>query len=168
MPMMASAQTGAALTVIPKSRNKLETSDWRNVLKFCWYQNSSRLIFTAGKLPALKIGPRVTLVRRMVKADTRDRTDLPESRAYQKPRSTAVQVARIAGITLVAASAILGTFLLAAAWINTRYSCQHVVVPMPISHPQTKLNRINSVNSAFVGQFTGQPYDKSVSLPMKI
>lgn len=57
--------------------------------------------------------------------------------AYHKPRSTAVQVARIAGVTLVAASAILGAFLLAAAWVNTRYSCnQHVIVPMQASHVQ--------------------------------
>ncbi|XP_071442923.1 uncharacterized protein, partial [Hetaerina americana] len=57
--------------------------------------------------------------------------------AYQKPRSTAVQVARIAGVTLVAASAILGTFLLAAAWITARNSCSHhVIVPMQPGHSQ--------------------------------
>ncbi|XP_046396295.1 cip1-interacting zinc finger protein [Ischnura elegans] len=57
--------------------------------------------------------------------------------AYQRPRSTAVQVARIAGVTLVAASAILGAFLLAAAWISAKHSCaHHVVVPMQASHSQ--------------------------------
>ncbi|XP_049862500.1 uncharacterized protein LOC126355954 [Schistocerca gregaria] len=45
--------------------------------------------------------------------------------AYQKPmRSTAVQVARIAAVTLVLMSFILGSFILAASWIQAARSCE--------------------------------------------
>jgi hypothetical protein len=46
--------------------------------------------------------------------------------AYQKPRSTAVQIARIAAVTLVLISFILGAFILAAAWIEASASCQQL------------------------------------------
>jgi CHASE1-domain containing sensor protein len=44
--------------------------------------------------------------------------------AYQKPRSTAVQIARIAAVTVVLVSFVLGAFMLAAAWIEANAYCQ--------------------------------------------
>ncbi|XP_067002774.2 putative mediator of RNA polymerase II transcription subunit 12 [Anabrus simplex] len=46
--------------------------------------------------------------------------------AYQKPRSTAVQVTRIVAVTLILMSFILGAFILAAAWVQASTSCQHL------------------------------------------
>ncbi|KAF4518628.1 hypothetical protein B566_EDAN005954 [Ephemera danica] len=44
--------------------------------------------------------------------------------AYRQPRSTAVQVAKIVAVTVVAASAILGACILASAWIQARATCE--------------------------------------------
>lgn len=38
-------------------------------------------------------------------------------------KSTAVQIARIAAITLITISIILGSFILTASWIQARMSC---------------------------------------------
>lgn len=40
-----------------------------------------------------------------------------------RPKSTAVQIARIAAVTLVTMSVVLGSFILAAAWVRARASC---------------------------------------------
>jgi hypothetical protein len=38
-------------------------------------------------------------------------------------KSTAVQIARIAAITLITMSVVLGSFILAASWVQARASC---------------------------------------------
>lgn len=38
-------------------------------------------------------------------------------------KSTAVQIARIAAITLITMSIVLGSFILAASWVQARASC---------------------------------------------
>ncbi|XP_072753579.1 uncharacterized protein [Anoplolepis gracilipes] len=44
--------------------------------------------------------------------------------AYMRPpKSTAVQIARIAAITLITMSVVLGSFILAASWVQARASC---------------------------------------------
>lgn len=43
--------------------------------------------------------------------------------AYIRPKSTAVQIARIAAVTLVTMSVVLGSFILAASWVQARASC---------------------------------------------
>lgn len=43
--------------------------------------------------------------------------------AYHRPKSTAVQVARIAAITVVAVAVVLGGFILAAAYVQANASC---------------------------------------------
>nr|XP_034172870.1 putative uncharacterized protein DDB_G0271606 [Osmia lignaria] len=43
--------------------------------------------------------------------------------AYMRPKSTAVQITRIAAVTLVTMSVILGSFILAASWVQARASC---------------------------------------------
>ena len=43
--------------------------------------------------------------------------------AYMRPKSTAVQIARIAAITLVTMTVVLGSFILAAAWVRARATC---------------------------------------------
>ncbi|XP_012536610.1 transcription factor SPT20 homolog [Monomorium pharaonis] len=45
--------------------------------------------------------------------------------AYMRPpmKSTAVQIARIAAITLITMSIVLGSFILAASWVQARASC---------------------------------------------
>ncbi|KAF6202513.1 hypothetical protein GE061_002909 [Apolygus lucorum] len=43
--------------------------------------------------------------------------------AYQRPRHTAVQIARIAAVTLVAVSFILGFFMVASAYITANATC---------------------------------------------
>ena len=40
-----------------------------------------------------------------------------------RPKSTAVQIARIAAVTLVTMSVVLGSFILAASWVQARASC---------------------------------------------
>ena len=45
------------------------------------------------------------------------------SQAYMRPKSTAVQITRIAAVTLVTMSVILGSFILAASWVQARASC---------------------------------------------
>ena len=44
--------------------------------------------------------------------------------AYQRPKSAAVQVARIAAVTVVLVSFILGSFIFAAAWVSANSACQ--------------------------------------------
>lgn len=44
--------------------------------------------------------------------------------AYQRPKSAAVQVARIAAVTVVLVSFILGSFIFAAAWVQANSACQ--------------------------------------------
>ncbi|KAE8739454.1 hypothetical protein FOCC_FOCC015050, partial [Frankliniella occidentalis] len=46
------------------------------------------------------------------------------SKAYQRPKSTVVQVARIAAVTVVLTSFILGGFIFAAAWVQANSACQ--------------------------------------------
>lgn len=43
--------------------------------------------------------------------------------AYQRPRATAVQIARIAAGTVIAVSFIIGCFMLASAYITATASC---------------------------------------------
>ncbi|KAK9309273.1 hypothetical protein QLX08_001022 [Tetragonisca angustula] len=43
--------------------------------------------------------------------------------AYIRPKSTAVQIARIAAVTLVTMSVVLGSFILAGSWVQARASC---------------------------------------------
>ncbi|XP_054012440.1 bromodomain-containing protein 4 [Hylaeus anthracinus] len=43
--------------------------------------------------------------------------------AYMRPKSTAVQIARIAAITLVTMSFVFGSFFLAASWVQARATC---------------------------------------------
>ncbi|OAD57149.1 hypothetical protein WN48_02735 [Eufriesea mexicana] len=43
--------------------------------------------------------------------------------AYIRPKSTAVQIARIAAVTLVTMCVVLGSFILAASWVQARASC---------------------------------------------
>lgn len=38
-------------------------------------------------------------------------------------KSTAVQIARIAAVTLITMSVVLGSFILAASWVQARTSC---------------------------------------------
>lgn len=45
------------------------------------------------------------------------------SQAYIRPKSTAVQIARIAAVTLVTMTVVLGSFILAASWVQARASC---------------------------------------------
>lgn len=46
--------------------------------------------------------------------------------AYRQRASNSVQIARIAALTVVAASFILGTFILASSWIAARSSCHQL------------------------------------------
>ncbi|XP_063623485.1 uncharacterized protein LOC134795527 [Cydia splendana] len=46
--------------------------------------------------------------------------------AYRQRQSSAVQIARIAALTVVAASFILGSFILASSWISARASCHQL------------------------------------------
>ncbi|XP_022124706.2 uncharacterized protein LOC110999789 isoform X1 [Pieris rapae] len=46
--------------------------------------------------------------------------------AYRQRVSTAVQIARIAALTVVASSFILGSFILASSWISARASCHQL------------------------------------------
>lgn len=46
-----------------------------------------------------------------------------DPQAYMRPKSTAVQIARIAAVTMVTMSVILGSFILAASWVQARASC---------------------------------------------
>jgi len=47
--------------------------------------------------------------------------------AYVRPRATAVQIARIAAVTLVAVSFILGCFMVASAYITATASCSQYI-----------------------------------------
>ncbi|XP_012284404.1 F-actin-monooxygenase MICAL3 [Orussus abietinus] len=53
--------------------------------------------------------------------------------AYMRPatKSTAVQIARIAAVTLVTVSVVLGGFILAASWVQARASCGPEAVQTP-------------------------------------
>ncbi|XP_011695858.1 PREDICTED: putative mediator of RNA polymerase II transcription subunit 26 [Wasmannia auropunctata] len=59
--------------------------------------------------------------------------------AYMRPptKSTAVQIARIAAITLITMSVVLGSFILAASWVQARASC----TPESIATMQAELKR---------------------------
>ncbi|XP_047993004.1 uncharacterized protein LOC125231590 isoform X2 [Leguminivora glycinivorella] len=46
--------------------------------------------------------------------------------AYRQRQSSSVQIARIAALTVVAASFILGSFILASSWISARASCHQL------------------------------------------
>jgi hypothetical protein len=50
--------------------------------------------------------------------------------AYVRTRGNAVQIARIAALTLIAVSFILGGFMLASAYISATYSCQYQDYPL--------------------------------------
>ncbi|KAI4473635.1 hypothetical protein M0802_016011 [Mischocyttarus mexicanus] len=50
-------------------------------------------------------------------------------------KSTAVQITRIAAITLITISIILGSFILASSWIQARMSC----TPEAIAAMQTEM-----------------------------
>ncbi|KAG8337578.1 hypothetical protein J6590_017669 [Homalodisca vitripennis] len=54
---------------------------------------------------------------------TRDFLTGYRSRAYQRTRGTAVQIARIAAGTVIAVTFILGFFMLASAYITASASC---------------------------------------------
>lgn len=46
--------------------------------------------------------------------------------AYRQRPSSSVQIARIAALTVVAASFILGAFILASSWVAARASCHQL------------------------------------------
>ncbi|CAH2091223.1 unnamed protein product [Euphydryas editha] len=46
--------------------------------------------------------------------------------AYRQRVSSSVQIARIAALTIVAASFILGSFILASSWVSARASCHQL------------------------------------------
>lgn len=46
--------------------------------------------------------------------------------AYRQRVSSSVQIARIAALTVVAASFILGAFILASSWVAARASCHQL------------------------------------------
>lgn len=46
--------------------------------------------------------------------------------AYRQRMSSSVQIARIAALTVVAASFILGSFILASSWVSARASCHQL------------------------------------------
>ncbi|KAF9803055.1 hypothetical protein SFRURICE_012300 [Spodoptera frugiperda] len=46
--------------------------------------------------------------------------------AYRQRVSSSVQIARIAALTVVAASFILGAFILASSWVSARASCHQL------------------------------------------
>lgn len=46
--------------------------------------------------------------------------------AYRQRVSSSVQIARIAALTVVAASFILGSFILASSWVAARASCHQL------------------------------------------
>nr|XP_024217304.1 mediator of RNA polymerase II transcription subunit 15 isoform X1 [Halyomorpha halys] len=50
-------------------------------------------------------------------------TEPPPVSAYVRPRATAVQIARIAAVTLIAVSFILGFFMVASAYITATATC---------------------------------------------
>lgn len=65
--------------------------------------------------------------------------------AYMRPKnSTAVQIARIAAVTLVAMSVILGSFILASSWVQARASC----TPESIAAMQAELRLQNQQSSS--------------------
>lgn len=59
--------------------------------------------------------------------------------AYMRPpmKSTAVQIARIAAVTLITMSVVLGSFILAASWVQARASC----TPESIAAMQAELKQ---------------------------
>lgn len=61
----------------------------------------------------------------------------PYLQAYMRPKSTAVQIARIAAVTLVTMSVVLGSFILAASWVQARASC----TPESIAAMQAELRQ---------------------------
>jgi hypothetical protein len=62
--------------------------------------------------------------------------------AYQKPRSTAVQIARIAAVTVVLVSFVLGSFILAAAWIEASASCHQLAQLQALAVAQVSTQKI--------------------------
>ena len=71
-------------------------------------------------------------------------------------KTTAVQIARIAALTLITMTVLLGSFILAASWIEARASC----TPESIAAMQAKLHmqklHENNYNSQSQGEFLKQ------------
>lgn len=61
--------------------------------------------------------------------------------AYHRPQSTAVQVARICALTVVAVSVVLGGFILAAAYVQSNASCQQWHQEMQLLQEEQKLQQ---------------------------
>lgn len=67
--------------------------------------------------------------------------DLVEFQAYHRPQSTAVQVARICALTVVAVSIVLGGFILAAAYVQSNASCQEWQQEMMLLQEEQRLQQ---------------------------
>ena len=63
--------------------------------------------------------------------------------AYRQSRSSAVQVARIVAVTVVAASAILGACLLASAWIQARATCELMVMEHQLHEAELRMQAVS-------------------------
>jgi len=61
--------------------------------------------------------------------------------AYKHPRATAVQVAKIAAITIIVASAILGSCILASAWIQSRATCELLLMEQQLQQAQVNYTK---------------------------
>lgn len=61
--------------------------------------------------------------------------------AYHRPQSTAVQVARICALTVVAVSIVLGGFILAAAYVQSNASCQEWQQEMMLLQEEQRLQQ---------------------------
>lgn len=63
-------------------------------------------------------------------------------------KSTAVQIARIAAITLITMSVVLGSFILAASWVQARASC----TPESIAAMQRELKMQQQISGTYQPQ----------------
>ncbi|KAL6440404.1 hypothetical protein ACFW04_003143 [Cataglyphis niger] len=70
--------------------------------------------------------------------------------AYMRPpmKSTAVQIARIAAVTLITMSVVLGSFILAASWVQARASC----TPESIAAMQAELKQQQQISGTYQPQ----------------
>ncbi|XP_014248321.1 uncharacterized protein LOC106665990 isoform X2 [Cimex lectularius] len=104
--------------------------------------------------------------------------------AYVRPRGTAVQIAKIAAVTLVAVSVILGFFMVATAYVSASVSCyqdypapqdniedrpsyQHLVDPLD-SEESSQTKRESVVPPALENAQTGQEQPVQIKLPLML
>jgi hypothetical protein len=64
--------------------------------------------------------------------------------AYKHPRATAVQVAKIVAITVILSSAILGSCILASAWIQSRATCELLLMEQQLQQAQVRTDSLNA------------------------